>query len=262
MKIGIIGAGAIGTFLLEKINKEYVIPGTTITALFDPRKKTNSKLKTISDKYQAKIYNDLDDFLSSSTSLIIECATIDVVQEYAREIIRYKDLFLISVGALADKGLTQDLHNITVQMGRKLYLPTGAIGGLDVLRAANVLDGLESVKLITRKPAHAFDEDVLTKPKTIFSGSAQEAIVNYPKNTNISIIISLAGIGSEKTQVEIIADPTVHKNVHQLKARGSFGKLNLTLENNVSPSNPRTSYLTALSILSSLKSLDQSLVIG
>src|SRR5699024_10742181 len=84
----------------------------------------------------------------------------------------------------------------------------------------------------------------------------------FPKNANISIIISLSGIGIDKTSVQIIADPKVDKNIHQLEARGDFGKLELELENNPSPDNPKTSYLTAMSILSSLKSLDSVITIG
>lgn len=262
MKIGMIGTGAIGTFLLEKINKEMVIPGAHISAIFDERRKSTLTLETLSNKYNTNRYNDLESFLSSSINIVVECANIQVVKKYAGKIIREKDLFLISVGALADMNLTKNLQMLTKQHERKIYLPSGAIGGLDILRAANVLNGIETVKLTTRKPSHALGHENLEKAKTIFQGSAQEAIDNFPKNANIAVIISLAGIGVDQTKVEIIADPMIQKNVHQLRAAGDFGKLTLELENNASPTNPKTSYLTALSILSSLKSLDQTIVIG
>lgn len=262
MKIGIIGAGTIGNFLLEKINQEKVIPGARITAIFDERKKSNQKLDSLSEQYHVEVYDHFNSFLTSPTSLIVECATIDVVKQYAKEIVLHKDLFLISVGALADLVLTEELHTLAEQKDRKVYLPSGAIGGLDVLRAANILDGLDSVQLITRKPAYALTTRKFNEQQTVFEGKAKEAIAHFPKNTNIAIIISLAGIGAEKTKVKIIADPTIHKNVHQLIAKGDFGRLTLELENNTSPNNPKTSYLTALSILSSLKSLDQAIVIG
>lgn len=182
-----IGTGAIGTFLLEKINNEQIIPGASVTAILDERIESKQKLEKTSEKYHVKTYQDVDDFLSLPTNLIIECATIEAVQKYATKILSHKDLFLISVGALVDPVLTKELHEMTRKSGRKLYLPSGAIGGLDVLQAANMLDGLESVKLITRKPPHAFSFDQLEEEKTIFKGSAQDAIMNYPKNANIAL---------------------------------------------------------------------------
>src|SRR5690625_2737797 len=96
----------------------------------------------------------------------------------------------------------------------------------------------------------------------VCDGSAKYAIANYPENANIAIIISLAGIGVEDTKVQMIAVPAVDQNTHHLKAQGDFGKLMLTLENHPIPDNPKTSYLTALSILSALKSLQEHIVIG
>lgn len=262
MNIGLIGVGTIGTFLLEKLNNEKVIPGVQIIAILDERKKSAQKLKSLAKTYHLTVCSGLDIFLKTPTDLIIECANIEAVQKYAKKILHHKDLFLISVGALADPLFTQDLREISKQKKRKLYLPSGAIGGLDVLRAANVLGGLDSVQLITRKPAHALSHNKLEGQRTVFEGSAQEAIHQYPKNANIAIMISLSGIGVEQTKVKIIADPNIQKNIHHLKASGDFGKLSLELENNPSPSNPKTSFLTALSILSSLKALDHSIVIG
>lgn len=262
MNIGLIGAGTIGKFLLDKINQEQIISNYQITAVFDDRASRLDHLTKLGEKYQFTVYDHLDEFLESSVDIVVESANVAVLQEYARKIIRKKDLLLISVGALSDVELYEDLQSITSLENRKIYLPSGAIGGLDVLRSANVLGGLETVELITRKPAQAFSLDDVTEAEEIFSGTAKEAITHYPKNANISIIISLSGIGIERTKVRIIADPMVRTNVHTLKANGDFGKLELKLENNPSPDNPKTSYLTALSILSSLRSLNQTITIG
>ena len=195
-------------------------------------------------------------------NLIVECANVEAVKQYAPQIIQQKDLLIISVGALVDPFLYKELEETAKLKGNKVYLPSGAIGGLDVLRAANALGGLDNVTLITRKPAQALSKTPIEKETIIFEGSAKDAITNYPKNANIAIIISLSGIGVEKTSVKIIADPAVTKNIHTLKAEGDFGKLELTLENNPSPNNPKTSYLTALSILFSLKSLNRAISLG
>lgn len=262
MNIGIIGVGTIGKFLLEKINDEKVVSGYQITAVFDERHQSKGVLRDLSNKYNFTVYDEIDTFLKSSVDLIVECANVEVVKQYAGQIIHEKDLLLISVGALADSMFYQELKEVATAKGTKVYLPSGAIGGLDVLRGANALGGLDSVKLVTRKPTEALSVDPIEEETTIFEGTAKDAIMNYPKNANIAIVISLSGIGVDKTRVKIIADPTVTKNVHRLEATGDFGKLELTLENSPYPTNPKTSYLTALSILSSLQSLKETTLIG
>lgn len=262
MNIGLIGAGTIGKFLLEKINEEQVIPGYQITGVFDDRKHRAKTLYPLSETFDIKVYDELHSFLESSIDVVVECANIEVVQKYARKIAEKKDLLLISVGALANTTLLEALQLITKREQTKIYLPSGAIGGLDVLRSGNVLGGLDEVELITRKPAHALSMKSLHHEEVVFSGTAKDAISRFPKNANIAIIISLSGVGIEETKVKIIADPAVDKNIHTLQARGDFGKLELSLENNPSPNNPKTSYLTALSILSSLQSLQATVAIG
>jgi len=262
LNIGLIGVGSIGTFLMEKLNSENILSGYKITAVFDERNKPNERLEMLSQKYGFCVHHELDDFLASDVDIVVECANVEVVKKYARQIIKQKDLFLISVGALADPVLYEDLQSTAKRKHRKVYLPSGAIGGLDVLRAAHVLGGLEAVKLVTRKPAETLTADAIKEETIVFDGPAKEAIKAYPKNANISIIISISGIGIDKTRVKIIDDPKVDKNIHQLEAHGDFGKLELKLENNPSPDNPKTSYLTAMSILSSLKSLDSAIMIG
>src|SRR5690625_965472 len=168
INIGIIGAGTIGKFLLEKINHENVIPGYQITAVFDDRDKSTEALQDLSYKYEFTVYHELDTFLKSSVDLIVECANIDVVKQYAPQMIQEKDLFLISVGALVDPLLYKELEETAKLKGNKVYLPSGAIGGLDVLRAANALGGLDSITLITRKPAQALSKASIEKETIIF----------------------------------------------------------------------------------------------
>lgn len=262
MKIGLIGVGTIGKFLLEKLNEEQMIPGYQITAIFDERSQSLDKLKTLVSTYELQQFHEMDDFLTSSIDVVIECANVAVVEKYASQIIKQKDLLLISVGALANQDLYKSLQSIAISNNHKIYLASGAIGGLDILRSARVLNGLDTVELTTRKPIQALSVENLDEEMTLFAGSAKEAIAKFPQNANISIIISLAGIGVEQTSVKIIADPTVDKNVHTLQASGDFGTLRLTLENNPSPDNPKTSYLTGLSILSTLRTLDKAIIIG
>lgn len=261
MNIGLIGAGSIGTFLIEQLNKEHALAGHRVTALFDERDKPNKRLTQLSEDSNITIYKDLSSFLNSPIDLVVECANIEVIEKYAVEILCHRDLLLISAGALADHSVYKDLKATAQHYNRNVYVPTGAIGALDVLSAANVLNGLTSVTLVTRKPSHAFSSASSSKETIMFEGPAGEAIKNFPKNANIAITLSLTGIGVENTKVKIIADPTVTQNIHTLEATGDFGELEVTLKNNPSPNNPKTSYLTALSILSTIRSLKQAIII-
>ena len=141
-------------------------------------------------------------------------------------------------------------------------MPSGAIGGLDIVRAAKIAGGLDEVTLVTRKPNAALSNESLIE-ETFYSKVLQKMpSKSIPENMNVAITLSLAGIGVEDTRVTIIADPQVEKNIHSIVAQGDFGKMEMIIENNPSPNNPKTSYLTALSILSSLKSLNEQIIIG
>lgn len=262
MRIGLIGVGAIGKFLLEKINMEKKLPGFEITTVFDEREKAKNALAEAEQKYEFTLVQQLEKFLNGPIDIVVECANIAAIEKYAATILQHKELFMISIGALVEEQFLQQLEQVAQAAKTKIYLPAGAIGGLDVLRAAASLDGLENVSLTTRKPAKALSDEEITSEQILFTGEAQAAIKQFPKNANVAIILSLAGIGVKATKVTIIADPTVTKNIHFIEASGEFGKLELRLENDPSPSNPKTSYLTALSIFAALKKLDQTIQIG
>lgn len=262
MKIGLIGCGSIGQFLLQKINEEKLLPQFEITAVFDKREKSVEKIQALASRYHFRSYRDMKSFLHANIDVVVECANIQFVKDYAIEIVERKDLLLISIGALADISLYEQLKSISKSKGTKFYLPTGAIGGLDLIKAANISGGLHTVKLVSRKPLAALSDEKLTEETILFEGSAKDAIEKFPKNANVAIALSLAGVGIEKTSVTIIADPNVDKNIHRIQATGEFGKTEMTIENNPSPANPKTSYLTSLSILSVLQSLDDQMMIG
>ncbi len=262
MKIGLIGCGSIGQFLLQKINEDQVLPNTEIIAVFDEREKSIEKLQKLSSQFSFEYHQTLSTFLQTPADLIIECANIESVNAYALDIVEKKNLLIISIGALADATLYEQLQEKTKLHSTKVYLPTGAVGGLDVIKAAHSMGGLDTVSLISRKPIDALVDKKFTTETTLFKGTAKDAIAKFPKNANVAIAISLAGIGVEKTTVQIIADPDVTRNVHTIQLQGDFGKADMTIENNPSPSNPKTSYLTSLSILAKIQSLDEQIVIG
>lgn len=262
LNIGLIGCGSIGRYLLEKLNEEKLFPSYQIVSVFDEREKSKNTLQDLSKKYRFTFYQEMTEFLNSDIDLVVECANIQVVNEYATRIIERKDLLLISIGALANSALHKEFKSVSKLSGTKIYLPSGAIGGLDLIKAAKITGGLNTVSLISRKPQSALSAESLENETILFEGSAKNAIQKFPQNANVAITLSLAGSGIEKTLVKIIADPKIDKNIHTIHAQGDFGKVDITIENNPSPTNSKTSYLTALSILSALQALDEQIVIG
>jgi aspartate dehydrogenase len=262
LKIGLIGCGSIGNFLLEKLNKEKLFPDYEVCSVFDERDSRMLKLQNLSEAYEFKTFQDLNQFLQSGIDLVVECANIQTVNDYAVRIVEQKDLLLISIGALANLSLYNELKSVSKLNGTKIYLPSGAIGGLDVIKTANIMGGLNTVSLVSRKPFTAFSNEPYKEETVLFEGSAKNAILKYPQNANVAIVLSLAGIGIEKTSVKIIADPAVNKNIHEIHAEGVFGEVDITVQNNPSEGNAKTSYLTALSILSALKSINEQVTIG
>lgn len=261
MKIGLIGTGNLGKYLLEQLNVQKIFPGYTIIAIFDERKHARSSLKEHAETYHCNAFFHLDTFLNSSIDLVVECATVKAVYQYAPAILQKKNMIVASIGALVDSAFYEKLSEITKAKQTKLYLPAGAIGGLDVIRAASITGGLDSVTLLTRKPAKALG--AYTREETVlFEGSAKDAIQRFPQNMNVAITLSLAGLGVEQTKVRIVADPKAEQNIHTIRATGDFGKMEITLQNHPLPTNPKTSYLTGLSILTTLRSLHEHIQIG
>ena len=258
MNIGIIGAGAIANFLLKEINEKKQ-ENLKISSLYVRNKEKYAHLES---QFGVKLFNDIEDFLNSDVEIVVEAANIEAVNSLIPTVLKKKDTVLISVGALADENLLNEINETVNEYKTKVYLPSGGIGGLDLLQNAHALGTVEDVTLTTRKPAKSLVDEDITEEKVVFEGKAKDAINQFPKNMNISIILSLAGIGSDQTKVRLIADPQVDKNIHQIDISGGFGDATLTISNNPLPENPRTSYLAAMSILGTLNRLDDSLKIG
>ncbi|MFP3887632.1 aspartate dehydrogenase [Priestia filamentosa] len=261
MKLGLIGCGNIGKFLLQAINKDELLPGGKIGSIYTRRKESSSQL---AKEFDAEFYGDIESFLTSDIDLVIEVATIEAAEEYALKALKAgKDLLLSSVGVMADATFEEKARELCRKNKVRVLLPSGAIGGLDILKSAKAVNGLKSVSLTTRKPPSALREAVsLEKETVLFEGSAAEAIKQFPRNINVAIVLSLAGLGVENTKVTIIADPNVVKNNHLIEAWGSFGNFKLEIENDPMPNNPKTSYLASLSILATLQNKERTVQIG
>ena len=173
------------------------------------------------------------------------------------------DVISLSLGALADAGLAADLAAAAQAGGARLHLASGAIGGLDALRAA-AAGGLTHVRYTGRKPPLGWagsraeavlDLTNLSAPATHFDGTARGAALAYPKNANVAGAVALAGLGFDATQARLIADPGAAGNIHEIEAEGAFGRFRFEITGAALPGNPKSSALAAMSVLAEIRRL-------
>jgi aspartate dehydrogenase len=262
--IALIGCGAIGTSLADALN-EGKIPNAKLVAIFDIiPERANSLTKTL--KQSVINSKTIDELLNLKPNLAIEAASQAAVHEYAERILTSGvDLLIMSTGALLNEELYFHLQKAAEEHHTRIYVPTGAIGAIDAIRAT-AIGGLKEVTLTTRKPPQSLagapffrtnkiDLTKINNPQLIYEGPAREAITLFPANVNVAAILSLAGLGAERTKVRIIADPTIKANIHRIEAVGNSGKISIELENQPHPMNPKTSFLAVLSALELLRQI-------
>jgi len=270
--LGLVGCGAIGTVLAHAID-EGKAGESRLVYVYDLIVGKSEKL--VSElSHKPKIAKDFQGLIEcEDIRLIIEAASQDAVRQYSLKALKAgKDLMIMSVGALVDSKLTKEIRSFIKGTERKVYIPSGAIAGLDGLKAA-AINKIDEVLLKTRKPPNGLkgapyieekriDLSAIKEPTTIYEGNAKEACRLFPENVNVAAALSLAGIGPEKTKVQIMVDPTIQKNIHEIHAKGEFGKLTVYNENVVSSRNPKTSALAVLSAITTLKKITENLQIG
>jgi len=268
LKIGIIGCGAIGAQICRAIDSGSI--NAKLSAIYDRSTQHCERLlESLNNK--PSISSPLD--LVKKADIVVECASQEAVREHGLLVLEGgKDLMVMSVGALMDEKLLDDLVRAARKYDCKIYVPSGAIAGIDGLRSAKVAS-IDRVEIsTTKKPkglegapfiidnnidVYSFHERTL-----IFEGNAKEAVRAFPANVNVAASLSLAGIGSEETQVKVFVDPEASRNIHEITVEGDFGNFTCRIENVPSPDNPRTSLLAALSAIATLKKITEPLQIG
>lgn len=268
LKIGIVGCGAIGSSLAKEIVTNFG-DSASLAALFDIRPEKAQLLSRQLTKSGKLCVGSLD-MLIKRADLVIEASSAKAAWEIARRsLLSGRKVMIMSVGGMVDH--SDELLILAVKNNSQVYFPSGAIAGIDALKAANIA-GIKKVVLTTRKNPNAFKgvEYVeknfklagLKKDKLLFSGKAAQAVKFFPQNINVAAVLGLAAIGMRKTQVRIIASPYVNKNIHEVLIESQAAKIFTRTENILHPQNPKTSYLAVLSAIATLKQILKPVKIG
>ena len=209
--------------------------------------------------------------LDTPIDLAVECAGHQAMQIHVPILLRRGiDVIGVSNGAFSDAQVAAQLEQAAIDGGATLQLLAGAVGSMDILSAANTA-GLVSVRYRGIKPPKGWkgsladktlDLDAITEPVTHFTGTAREAARDYPKNANVAATVALAGVGLDKTRVELVADPALSINRHEIEAAGSFGQFSFVVQGNALPDNPRSSALTAMSVVQAIERRNAHLLVG
>ncbi len=267
LKIGLVGCGAIGTEIARAIDHSDI--AAELVAVFD---RNVNRAEELMKGLKAKpALLDLEELVERS-EIVVEAASQRAVPEVAKAALeRGRDLMIMSVGALLDRHLYRMVEDLAKENGCRVYLPSGAISGLDGLKSAGA-GRIDLVTLTTTKNPKGLlgapyiedmkiDLDGISEPTVIFEGPAEEAVLAFPANVNVAATLSLTAQGS-RVMVKIVADPNIEVNMHQITAEGNFGRITTRVENVPSPRNPKTSYLAALSAIATLRSIAEPIKIG
>jgi aspartate dehydrogenase len=264
LRVAVVGLGAIGIRVVEALDAG--IDGLVLAAVSvqNPAKHQArlGKLKKPPAILPIEALCDVAD-------LVIECAPSKLLKSIVAPFLeRGKTAVVLSVGALLEH---EDLIELAKQHGGQIVVPTGALIGLDAVTAAAV-GKIHSVRMVTRKPVRGLagapyivdnniDIEQITEPLKIFEGTAREAAKGFPANLNVAVALSLAGIGPDRTRLEIWADPALTRNVHRVVVESDSARFSMSIEN-IPSENPKTGLITALSVIAWLRKLRASLRVG
>ncbi|MGV6873913.1 aspartate dehydrogenase [Pseudochelatococcus sp. B33] len=264
IRVAVAGAGAAGGALIEALDAG--VPGCVLSAIsardLDAARERFSHLK--SDIAFVPVGE-----LEALADLVVECAPSAIFTQVVEPFLRAgKKALVLSSGALLSNMQMVDLAR---RKGGQIIVPTGALLGLDAVTAA--AEGtIHSVRMLTRKPVrgllgaphlvkNGIDISSITEPVRVFKGTPREAAIGFPANLNVAVALSLAGIGPDRTELEIWADPNLNRNYHDIEVDSDSAKLKLSIEN-IPTENPKTGRITALSVVAALRKMNAPLRVG
>jgi aspartate dehydrogenase len=263
-RVAVAGLGAIGAAVVRELDRG--IEGLALSAVsaqnIEKHRAWLGELKTAPEMLPVEK-------LAGAADIVVECAPSRLVRSIVAPVVASgKTAIVLSVGALLEN---DDLIDLAKMNGGQIVVPTGALIGLDAVTAA-AEGNIHSVRMVTRKPLQGLagaphlvenniDIEGITEPLRIFEGTAREAAKGFPANLNVAVALSLAGIGPDRTRVEIWADPTVTRNTHRIEVDSDSARFSMSIEN-IPSENPRTGRITALSVIACLRKQRASLRIG
>jgi aspartate dehydrogenase len=263
-RVAVVGLGSIGRKVVEALDQG--IDGLVLAAVSvqDPAKHRDFLAGLKKPPAIVPI-----DGLADIADMVIECAPAKLVRSIVAPFVsRGKTAVVLSAGALL---VNEDLIELAKLHDGQIVVPTGALIGLDAMTAA--AEGkILSVRMVTRKPVkgligapylveHNIDIEHITEPLRVFEGTAREAAKGFPANLNVAVALSLAGLGPDRTRLEIWADPTVTRNVHRMEVDSDSARFSMTIEN-IPSENPKTGRITALSVIAYLRKQRSALRVG
>lgn len=264
LRIGIAGFGTIGQAIAEGLKAG--IPGCRLVAVSgrDPKKTADSIAKLGLPVKALPL-----DRLAEDADIVIECAPAALLMKIVEPVLAAgKKAIVLSVGALLEH---PEVLKKSGGAGGQILVPTGALIGLDAVTAA--AEGvIHSVRMITRKPPRGLvgapylvenniEIDSLREPLKVFEGTAREAAKGFPANLNVAVALSLAGIGPDRTFLEIWADPGVKRNTHRIEVDSDSASFSMTIEN-IPSENPKTGRITAQSVIAMLRKMSAGVRVG
>ncbi len=264
LTVGIAGLGAIGMEVAKRLAAG--VPGLRLVAISArDRKAAAARLKVAGVKAPVVALAEL----ARRAEVVVECLPATEFRAVAEPAIAKRRILMpLSAGALLEN---YDLVERARKTGARIIVPTGALVGLDAVRAA--AEGtIHGVRMVTRKPPAGLEGAPylatrgislagLTAPKKVFEGSARDGAAGFPANVNVAAALSLAGIGPDRTTLEIWADPGLTRNTHRIEVEADSARFSMTIEN-VPSENPKTGRITALSVIACLKGLVETLRVG
>jgi aspartate dehydrogenase len=264
LRVAVAGLGAVGMRIAVALDKG--IPGYRLSAVSARnRLKAEERLSPLQHRVPVVAIEELEPL----SDLVVECAPAELLPTIAEPFLEAgKCVIVLSAGAILSN---EYLIDIARARGGLLVVPTGALLGLDAVTAA-AEGNIHSVKMVTRKPVRGLlgapylterniSIEEITEPLRIFWGTAREAAIGFPENLNVAVALSLAGIGPDRTSLEIWADPSLDRNTHHIEVKADSASFTMSIEN-VPSENPRTGRITALSVIAYLRKRSSPLRVG
>lgn len=262
MRIAILGGGTIARLFMEHIRRGDLGAGIEVAAICG--RNAASAGVPLAKEYGVPFVVGVDALRTIKPDVVVEAASHDAVRAHLVDLLSAGiAVIVLSGGALVDDALRAAAEQAAEANNALLYVPSGGIGSLDALKAACIA-GVDEVTIQVAKPPAAWKKidfveslgvnlDSLKEATVLFEGPAREGVPHFPQNVNIAAVLSMAGIGFDRTRLRVVADPALTYNTHTIRIRGASGNITIVLENVPAPDNPKTAWLACYSALAALK---------